>query len=177
MRSGRLLVEAEEMLDRVGIQRAFLRRRGLFHPHRRQVQELVDERRGRRLDGAQLALRQPPRQSRELALANLLGQGAQRGNRGDDVQRRLPDAEPLRLLGDDRLGPLRLAAAAGEGLRDDRFQVVDVMSLAEWTATSIDPASSASSISFTKTPRAPISPNGFVRSLSPAVVIGTIAIS
>src|SRR5919204_6773195 len=51
------------------------------------------------------------------------------------------------------------------------------MSLAEWTATSIDPASSASSISFTKTPRAPISPNGFVRSLSPDVVIGTIAIS
>src|SRR5436190_13846015 len=51
------------------------------------------------------------------------------------------------------------------------------MSLAEWTATSIRPARSASSISFTKTPRAPISPNGFVRSLSPAVVIGTSAIS
>src|SRR2546430_4381946 len=54
---------------------------------------------------------------------------------------------------------------------------VEVMSLAEWTATSIRPASSASSISLTKTPRAPISPNGFVRSLSPAVVIGTSAIS
>src|SRR3954463_16785439 len=51
------------------------------------------------------------------------------------------------------------------------------MSLAEWTATSIRPASSASSISLTKTPREPISPNGFVRSLSPTVVIGTSAIS
>src|SRR5207302_2079255 len=51
------------------------------------------------------------------------------------------------------------------------------MSLAEWTATSIRPASSASSISLTKTPREPISPNGFVRSMSPAVVIGTSAIS
>ena len=54
---------------------------------------------------------------------------------------------------------------------------VEVMSLAEWTATSIRPARSASSISFTKTPRAPISPNGFDRSRSPAVVIGTMATS
>ena len=38
-------------------------------------------------------------------------------------------------------------------------------------------SSSASSSSLTKTPRAPISPNGFVRSRSPAVVIGTSAIS
>src|SRR6185503_9695756 len=51
------------------------------------------------------------------------------------------------------------------------------MSFAECTATSILPASSASSISLTKTPRAPISPNGFDRSLSPTVVIGTSAIS
>ena len=51
------------------------------------------------------------------------------------------------------------------------------MSFAEWTATSIRPSSSASSISLTKTPRSPISPNGLVRSRSPAVVIGTSAIS
>src|SRR5262245_39086877 len=51
------------------------------------------------------------------------------------------------------------------------------MSLAEWTATSTRPSSRASSISLTKTPRVPISPNGFVRSRSPAVVIGTRAIS
>src|SRR5215210_9054760 len=49
------------------------------------------------------------------------------------------------------------------------------MSLAEWTATSIRPASNASSSSLTKTPRAPISPNGRDRSRSPAVVTGTSA--
>ena len=38
-------------------------------------------------------------------------------------------------------------------------------------------SSSASSSSLTNTPREPISPNGFVRSRSPAVVIGTSAIS
>src|SRR5829696_3205253 len=42
---------------------------------------------------------------------------------------------------------------------------------------SMRPSSRASSISFTKTPRVPISPKGFVRSRSPAVVIGTSAIS
>src|SRR6266511_3640298 len=51
------------------------------------------------------------------------------------------------------------------------------MSLAECTATSMRPSSNASSSSFTKTPRAPISPNGRVRSRSPAVVIGTSASS
>src|SRR5512133_2489641 len=51
------------------------------------------------------------------------------------------------------------------------------MSFAECTATSIRPSRSASSSSLTKTPRSPISPNGFVRSRSPAVVIGTSAIS
>src|SRR3954452_3056914 len=51
------------------------------------------------------------------------------------------------------------------------------MSLAECTARSTRRSSSASSISLTKTPRAPISPKGLVRSRSPAVVIGTSAIS
>src|SRR5262245_45501010 len=50
------------------------------------------------------------------------------------------------------------------------------MSFAECTATSTRPASSASSSSLTKTPRAPSSPNGLVRSRSPVVVIGTSAI-
>src|SRR5919108_352460 len=49
------------------------------------------------------------------------------------------------------------------------------MSFAEWTATSIRSSRSASSISFTKTPREPISPKGRERSRSPAVVIGTSA--
>src|SRR6476646_2041866 len=51
------------------------------------------------------------------------------------------------------------------------------MSFAACTAPSMRPPRSASSSSFTKTPRVPISPNGFVRSRSPAVVIGTRAIS
>src|SRR5690242_5937585 len=51
------------------------------------------------------------------------------------------------------------------------------MSFAECTATSMRPSSSASSSSLTNTPREPISPKGFVRSRSPAVVIGTSAIS
>src|SRR5947207_1218551 len=51
------------------------------------------------------------------------------------------------------------------------------MSFAEWTATSIRPSRRASCSSFTNTPRDPIWPNGFVRSRSPAVVIGTSAIS
>ena len=59
----------------------------------------------------------------------------------------------------------------------DRPVSDEVMSFAECTATSIRPSSSASSSSLTKTPRAPISPNAFVRSRSPAVVIGTSAIS
>src|ERR687888_1213530 len=51
------------------------------------------------------------------------------------------------------------------------------MSFAECTATSTRRSSNASSSSFTNTPRVPIWPNGFVRSRSPAVVIGTSAIS
>src|SRR5436190_16259420 len=51
------------------------------------------------------------------------------------------------------------------------------MSLAECTATSMRPSNSASCSSFTKTPREPICPNGFVLSRSPAVVMGTRAIS
>src|SRR5436190_14541098 len=51
------------------------------------------------------------------------------------------------------------------------------MSFAECTATSIRPSSSASCSSFTNTPREPICPNGFVLSRSPAVVMGTSAIS
>ena len=67
--------------------------------------------------------------------------------------------------------------AAGRRRRRARPDRVEVMSFAEWTATSIRPSSSASSSSLTKTPREPISPKGFVRSRSPAVVIGTSAIS
>src|SRR5215210_1192812 len=49
------------------------------------------------------------------------------------------------------------------------------MSFAEWTATSTRRSRSASSSSLTNTPLLPISPNGLLRSRSPAVVTGTNA--
>ena len=66
----------------------------------------------------------------QLRRADLLRAGAQRRDRRHDVERRLPLAEPLRLLGDDRLGALRLAPAAGERLGDDGLEVVDVVEVA-----------------------------------------------
>ena len=58
---------------------------------------------------------------------NLLGPGAQRRDRRDDLARRLPVAEALGLLGDDRLRARRLPAAAREARRDNRLEVVDVV--------------------------------------------------
>ena len=94
---------------------------------------------------------------------------------------RRADAVPTRMPG-------RIASAphsASRGSSRSRYAPttralpgsVDVMSFAECTAMSMRCSSSASSSSLTKTPREPISPNGFVRSRSPAVVIGTSAIS
>ena len=81
-------------------------------------------------------------------------------------------------------GPTSAPQSASRGSSRSRYAPtarpsgsVDVMSFAECTATSMRCSSSASSSSFTKTPREPISPNGFERSRSPAVVIGTSAIS
>ena len=102
------------------------------------------------------------------------------GSRARSCARRLIDAVPMRI-------PLRNVFApisASRGSSRSRYAPttrpsvsLDVMSLAECTATSMRLSSSASSSSLTKTPRAPISPNGRVRSRSPAVVIGTSAIS
>ena len=79
---------------------------------------------------AQRPRRARPLGLRELGRADLLGPRAQRGDRGHDVERGLPLAEALGLLGDDRLGPLRLAPPAGEALGDDRLEVVDVVEVA-----------------------------------------------
>src|SRR5438270_10278008 len=105
----------------------------LLQAHRREMEELVHDLRGDRLDGTPLALVQSPehaRSLRELLLADLLGARAQRGDRGNDLERRLPLVELLRLRGDDRLGPLGFAAPARERLRDDRLEVVDVVQVA-----------------------------------------------
>jgi glutamyl-tRNA reductase len=52
---------------------------------------------------------------------------AQRRDRRDDVERRRPRAKPIRLLGDDLLGPLRLGAPAVQRLGHDRLEIVDVV--------------------------------------------------
>ena len=89
-------------------------------------------------------------------------------------------AVPIRMPGRTSPAPQRASRGSSRGGEAPTARPsvsVEVMSLAEWTATSIRPSSSASSSSFTKTPRSPIWPKGFVRSRSPAVVIGTSAIS
>ena len=63
----------------------------------------------------------------QLGGPDRLGVLTQRRDRGHDVERCLPVPEPRSLGSDDRLRPLGLAAAAGEALRDDRLQVVDVV--------------------------------------------------
>src|SRR5487761_1444761 len=105
----------------------------LFQAHRREVQKLVDDSRRHRLDRTPLALVQPAEHTlrfRELLFADLLRAGAQRRDRRNDVERRLPLMELLRFSGHDRLCPLRLAAAAGERLGHDRLQIVDVVEIA-----------------------------------------------
>ena len=52
---------------------------------------------------------------------------AQGSDRGHHVERRVPLAEACRLGRHDRLGALGLAAATGEALGDDGFEVVDVV--------------------------------------------------
>jgi hypothetical protein len=102
------------------------------------------------------------------------------GSSASSCARRRTDAVPTRISGRSSSAP----QSASRGSSRSRYAPTtspsvseEVMSFAECTATSIRPSSKASSISFTKTPREPISPNGFDRSRSPAVVIGTSAIS
>src|SRR5262245_61209405 len=102
------------------------------------------------------------------------------GSRASSWARRRTDAVPIRILG--RISPAphsasRASSRARYAPTTRPSASVEVMSFAEWTATSIRPSRSASSSSFTNTPRSPICPKGFVRSRSPAVVIGTSAIS
>src|SRR5438093_3396918 len=128
-----LVVEPEEVPDRVGVDGPARAGRGLFHPHRRQVQELVDDLRRHRLDREPLALGQPS-QARagtlELRRADRLRPCTQRGDLRDDVPGGLPRPEARGLLSHDRLGPSRLPAAGFEALGDDGFEVVDVVEIA-----------------------------------------------
>ena len=121
----------------------------------------------------------------EPALARLaqarVDVAAQRLDRERRLEREQLRAAAHRRGADAHAGPDRVGAdSASRGSSRSRYAPtarpsvsVEVMSFAECTATSMRPASSASSISLTKTPRSPIWPNGLVRSRSPAVVIGT----
>src|SRR6478752_10576577 len=57
---------------------------------------------------------------RELGAPDLLGAGAQRGDRGHDLERGAPRLEALRLLADELLGARALGAAQLECLGNDR---------------------------------------------------------
>src|SRR6185369_3709600 len=102
------------------------------------------------------------------------------GSSARSCARRRTDAVPIRMPGASWPAPQRASRGSSrvrKAATASPSTSVDVMSFAEWTATSMRPARRASSISFTKTPRSPISPNGFERSRSPAVVMGTSATS
>ena len=116
------------MTHSVSINHPIGRRGCLFHSNRRKVEELVQDRRRHRLRRAPLRLVElcPV----ELGGANLLGAGAKRGDRRDDIQRRLPFAEPLCLSGNDRLRTLGFAATPGEGLGNHGLDIVDVVEVA-----------------------------------------------
>src|ERR671923_808167 len=122
-----------------------------------------------------------PRSSRFRSRVSMLprrGSMLSPGSSARSWARRRIDAVPTRMPGRTSDAP----QSASRGSSRSRYAPtaspsvsVEVMSLAECTATSIRPSSSASSSSLTNTPREPISPNGRVRSRSPAVVTGTSA--
>src|SRR5581483_9879088 len=123
------VVEPEQVPDGLRVAAAARAGGGLLQPHRRQVQQLVDDPRCHRLDLGLLRRRQaePGARPLELGRAHLLRPRAQGGDLGYDLARGEPLAEALRLRSDDRLRPSGLAAAARQARGDDRLEVVDVV--------------------------------------------------
>ena len=121
-----LVLEPEQVPHRVSVDHAVGADGGLLHAHRRQVEQLVQDLRRHRLERPR-ARRRCSLAFASSARADLLGARAQRRDRRHDVERRAPRAEPLRLLGDELLGALRLGAPPGERLGDDGLEVVDVV--------------------------------------------------
>ena len=121
MRSS-IVLEPEQVAHRVRVDGAVGPRGGLLHAHRRQVQELVDDLAV--IDSTARRSGSDSRPSRSRARASSPARISSARARSDaiaghDVERGLPRAEPLGLVGDDRLGARRLAPPAGEALRDD----------------------------------------------------------
>src|SRR5512133_1223927 len=132
IRSTLVLAEPEQVPRDLDVTCTF-RRGGLLHADDRHVEELVHDLGRQRLDRPALALGEALEAA--LRLGQLAGTDAlrplpQRRDRRDDVQARLPVAEAPRLLLDDRLGPLRLAAPSAQALAHDGLEVVDVVQVA-----------------------------------------------
>src|ERR671910_1377629 len=99
-------------------------------------------------------------------------------SRASSCARRRIEAVPTRSPGRSSLLPQSASRASSRGRYAPTASPsvsVEVMSFAEWTATSTLRAKRASSSSLMNTPRLPISPKGLLRSRSPAVVTGTSA--
>src|SRR5438876_7156408 len=92
-RTSALVLETEKVTHRVSINHAVGRRGGLFHPNCGEMQEFVQNGSRHGFRGATLGvvqLRAP-----QLCIANLLRSGTQRGDRRNDLERRLPSAEAI----------------------------------------------------------------------------------
>src|SRR6266540_2738865 len=121
-----------------------------------------------------------PRLRRRVSTFPRRGSMDSRGSRARSCAFLRADAVPIRIPGRSSSAPQSASRASSRARKAPIARpsvAVEVMSFAEWIATSTRPSSKASSISLTKTPRAPISPNGYERSRSPVVVIGTRATS
>src|SRR5438105_4580787 len=125
-----LVLESEQVPHSISIKHSVGGGSSLFHPDGRQMQELVEDLRRDRIDGLPLLIGQPPGRLAELRSANRLGAGPQRRDRRDDVERRLPGTESLRLLRDQSLCTFCFAPPAGQARCDDRLEVVDVVQVA-----------------------------------------------
>ena len=115
----RRLVEPEQVAHGLGVAAAVGAGGRLLQAHRRQVEQLVDDLRGDRLD---CRLLRPPRAraapaALELGCANLLRPRAQRRDRRDDLARGLPLAEAAR---PPRRRSPRRAPPHGDGRRGSR---------------------------------------------------------
>ena len=93
----------------------------------RQMQELVQDLRGDRLERPPLVVADTPFTLASSAERISSARARSEAIAGHDVERRAPGPEPLRLLGDELLGALGLGAAARERLGDDGLEVVDVV--------------------------------------------------
>ncbi len=122
----RSLVEPEEPAQDGCVLGALRAGRGLLHPHRRLVEELVHELSRDALEPLALVVVERP-EARKLGRADRLGAGTKRSDCRHDLERGTPRPEALGLLDDETLGDLGLGPPPRKRLVDDRLEVVDVV--------------------------------------------------